>query len=110
MTAFSTGLIPYFKTQLVEHPLFFPKFQQVVPYTASLIHENACILLPHCIFDRGNETKSNQIINHPHEYLFVRKGQFPASLGRMKKETKGQSAEIQLNRPPLSLSQTAPFL
>ena len=42
--------------------------------------------------------------------LFVRKGQFPASQGRMKKETKGQSAEIQLNRPPLSLTQTAPFL
>ena len=33
--------------------------------------------------------------------LFVRKGQFPASQGRMKKETNGQSAEIQLNRPPL---------
>ena len=28
----------------------------------------------------------------------------------MKKETKGQSAEIQLNRPPLSLIQAAPFL
>ena len=28
----------------------------------------------------------------------------------MKKETYGQSAEIQLNRPPLSLIQAAPFL
>jgi len=28
----------------------------------------------------------------------------------MKKETNGQSAEIQLNRPPLSLIQIAPFL
>ena len=26
------------------HPLFFPKFQLVVPYIASLICENACIL------------------------------------------------------------------
>jgi len=28
----------------------------------------------------------------------------------MKKETNGQSADIQLNRPPLSLTQTTPFL
>ena len=28
----------------------------------------------------------------------------------MKKETKGQSADIQLNRPPLSLMQAAAFL
>ena len=33
--------------------------------------------------------------------LFVRKGQFSAGQGRKKKETNGQSAEIQLNRPPL---------
>ena len=32
--------------------------------------------------------------------LFVRKGQFSAGQGRKKKETNGQSAEIQLNRPP----------
>ena len=42
--------------------------------------------------------------------LFVRKGQLPASQGKMKKETKGQSAEIQLIRPSLSPIQTAPFL
>ena len=42
--------------------------------------------------------------------LFERKGQFPASLGRMKKETNGQSADIQLNGLPLSLIQAAPFL
>ena len=46
----------------------------------------------------------------PKIQLFVRKGQFPASQGRMKKETNGQSAEIQLNGPPLSLIQAAPFL
>jgi len=28
----------------------------------------------------------------------------------MKKETKGQSSDIQLNRPPLSLMQAAAFL
>ena len=33
--------------------------------------------------------------------LFVRKGQFSAGQGRKNKETNGQSAEIQLNRPPL---------
>ena len=32
--------------------------------------------------------------------LFVRKGQFSAGQGRKKKETNGQSAEIQLNMPP----------
>ena len=42
--------------------------------------------------------------------LFVRKGQFPASQGRIKKEAKGQSADFQLNRLPLSPIQAAPFL
>ena len=42
--------------------------------------------------------------------LFVRKGRFPASQGRMKKETNGPSTEIQLNMSPLSLIQAAPFL
>ena len=41
--------------------------------------------------------------------LFVRKGQFSAGQGRKKKETNRQSAEIQHNRPLLSLTQTAPF-
>ena len=42
--------------------------------------------------------------------LFVGKGQFPASQGRVKEETNGQLADIQLKRPPLSLLQAAAFL
>ena len=37
--------------------------------------------------------------------LFVRKGQFHASQGSMKKETNKQSAEIQLKKPLLSIIQ-----
>ena len=56
------------------------------------------------------EMSVNYHLTNISKKIIVRKGQFPASQGRMKKETNGQSADIQLNRPPLSLMQAAAFL
>ena len=41
MTVFSTGLIPYYKTQLVEHPLFFPTILTPYPDLAIPYLKNA---------------------------------------------------------------------